>query len=335
MLIAVIGDCLLDVMVRPEGPMRPGGDVPARIGLAPGGQAANVAVRLGRRGASVRLISPLADDVGARLLRDALEREAVNLAPLPAARTGSVVALVDESGERTMASERVALDLSSLPELLEDADWVHVSGYALRDPAGDRLAAALVALPPEVRISVGGGSMPAGDPQAQHFLEQVRIAGADLLLLASAEASALAGEPGEAGKAGEGADAPRLASRLAASLPHCLVIVTAGEAGSVAAGAGLEAPLEVEAAVLTEPPLDGTGAGDGYAAALIDELAHRRHWPPSAEELEAAMRAATRLGGLVARVEGAQGHVAGEARLRPAAGGADARDASSTAGDGR
>jgi sugar/nucleoside kinase (ribokinase family) len=110
------------------------------------------------------------------------------------------------------------------------------------------------------------------------------------------------------------------------------VIVTAGEAGSVAAGAGLEAPLEVEAAVLTEPPLDGTGAGDGYAAALIDELAHRRHWPPSAEELEAAMRAATRLGGLVARVEGAQGRVAGEARLRPAAGEPDSQDASSAAG---
>jgi ribokinase len=333
MLIAVIGDCLLDVMVRPQGPMRPGGDVPARIGLAPGGQAANVAVRLGRRGASVRLISPLADDVAARLLRDALEREAVNLAPLPAARTGSVVALVDEHGERAMASERVALDLSSLPELLEDADWVHVSGYALRDAAGDLLAGALGALPPEVRISVGGGSIPAGDPQARHLLEEVRIAGADLLLLASAEASALAGEAAEAGNAG--ADAPRLASRLAARLPDCLVIVTAGEAGSAAAGPGLEAPLEVEAAVLTEPPLDGTGAGDGYAAALIDELAHRRHWPPSAEELEAAMRAATRLGGLVARVEGAQGHVAGEARLRPAAGGADARDASSTAGDGR
>lgn len=323
MLIAVIGDCLLDVMVRPEGPMRPGGDVPARIGLAPGGQAANVAVRLGRRGASVRLISPLADDVGARLLRDALEREAVNLAPLPAARTGSVVALVDESGERTMASERVALDLSSLPELLEDADWVHVSGYALRDPAGDRLVAALATLPPAVRISVGGGSLPAGDPHAPHFLEQVGIAGADLLLLASAEAAALAGRE---------ADPPQLASRLAARLPDCLVIVTAGEAGSVAAGAGLAAPLEVEAAILAEPPLDGTGAGDGYAAALIDELAHRRHWPPSAEELGAAMRAATRLGGLVARVEGAQGRVAGEARLRPAAGEADAQGSSSKAG---
>ena len=57
MHFAVVGDCLLDVTVASSGPIVRGGDEPARIELGPGGQAANVAVRLARGGASVRLIT--------------------------------------------------------------------------------------------------------------------------------------------------------------------------------------------------------------------------------------------------------------------------------------
>ena len=47
--VVVIGDATLDVTVAPAEPMRHGGDVAAAIRLAPGGQGANVAVRLARR----------------------------------------------------------------------------------------------------------------------------------------------------------------------------------------------------------------------------------------------------------------------------------------------
>jgi hypothetical protein len=47
----------------------------------------------------------------------------------------------------------------------------------------------------------------------------------------------------------------------------------------------------------------------------IDELAHLGSWPPTAEQLRVAMRTGSRVGGLVARVEGAQGRVADEASL--------------------
>jgi sugar/nucleoside kinase (ribokinase family) len=310
MLIAIVGDCLLDVMVRPHGPMRAGGDTPAQRRIGPGGQGANVAVRLARRGASVRLVSPMADDLGARLLREALDRDAVNLATLAASKTGSVIAMLDPGGERTVVSARVALDAAALPELLEDAGWIHASGYALRDASGEQVARTLAARRRVARLSVGGGSVPPDRSAARAFTTLVEIARPDLLLLARSEAAALL-------EIDDGA-AERLAASLAEQWPSSIVVVTAGSEGSVAAGVGLSAPVAVPGLDSSEPMVDATGAGDAYAAALIDELAHLGTWPPSIDQLRTAMRAATRLGGLVARVEGAQGRVEGEAAPRTA-----------------
>jgi sugar/nucleoside kinase (ribokinase family) len=309
MLIAVLGDCLLDVSVRPDGPMRAGGDTPARIRIGPGGQGANVAVRLARRGASVRLVTPMADDLGGRFLREALDRDAVNVAPLPAARTGSVVALLDDGGERTMTSDRAELDVSALGELLEDADWVHVSGYALRDAAGPAVSSVLAGLPESVRVSIGGGSVPPDRAAADSFVRLVERARPNVLLVSRSEAAALV--DGEA-------EPERLAVNLAARLESTFVVVTAGDRGSCAAGSGLATPLAVPALEVPAPVIDTTGAGDAYAAGLIDELAHLGAWPPSTEQLLGAIHAASRLGGLVTRVAGAQGRVEGEAAPRTA-----------------
>jgi sugar/nucleoside kinase (ribokinase family) len=324
MLIAVLGDCLLDVMVRPLAPMRPGGDAPARIRMSPGGQGANVAVRLARRGASVRLVAPMADDLVARMLRQALAREAVDLATLSASDTGSVVALLDVDGERTMWSDRVPLATDDLHDLLADAGWVHVSGYALRDASASFVSDALAALRPATRVSIGGGSLPPDRAEASSFLAHVERAAPELLLLARQEAEALldraeplAGETGGHRPAAPDrrAGPAALAGELAGRLPGVLVIVTAGADGSAAAGSMLDQPIAVAAFGSELPVVDATGAGDGYAAGLIDELAHLGSWPPTAEQLRVAMRTGSRVGGLVARVEGAQGRVADEASL--------------------
>jgi sugar/nucleoside kinase (ribokinase family) len=282
-LIAVIGDCLLDISVRPSGPMRLGADAPAAIRLSPGGQGANVAVWLARRGAAVRLIAPMADDAAGRLLRETLAAEAVELAPLPAARTGSVVALLDAEGERTMLSDRSALAVDDLAELLAGADWIHVSGYALRDPAGEAIARAIDGLPEEIRVSIGGGSLPAG-AEAARFGDLVRLANPELLIVSTDEARAL----------GTGFSA--------------ITITTAAAQGSSAFGPGMQR-IDVPAAELAGPVLDTTGAGDAYAAALIGELAHRGDWPPPVAEFRRAMEVASSLGAEVARAEGAQGRV--------------------------
>ena len=112
--MVVVGDATLDVTLRPSQPLRPGSDVPARILVSPGGQGANVAVRLARQAIRVRLITALGTDAAGQLLRQALEHERVELAVPSGAATGSVVSLVDSDGERTMASDRVPLDAAEM-----------------------------------------------------------------------------------------------------------------------------------------------------------------------------------------------------------------------------
>ena len=132
--VVVIGDALLDVLAVPSEPMRRGADVPAAVHAAPGGQGANLAVRLARRGIAVELLCALADDAAGRLLLATLAADGVRVQPLPAEATGAVVALVDSAGERTMLSQRVpsASALAVAPP--GRADWLVVSGYLLLEP---------------------------------------------------------------------------------------------------------------------------------------------------------------------------------------------------------
>ena len=280
MRFAVVGDCLLDISVVPAGPILPGADTPARIELGPGGQAANVAVRLARCGATVRLVAPFASDAAGTLLREALRREAVELVELPAERSGTVVALIDD-GERTMLSHRAPFARSVAGELasaVADAGWIHCSGYALLDPRGPEVAATLAQRPVEALLSVGGCAVPA--EAAAQFRELLALARPNLLVLNGAEAASL----------GPGFD----------------TVVTDRDGSNASLGA---LQLRVEAAQV--PAVDATGAGDAYAAALIGSLS-QGPWPPGEDELRAAMRAAGQLAGLVAGALGAQARVAGE-----------------------
>jgi ribokinase len=304
--VAVIGDSTLDVTVRPSEPLRPGGDVAARILVSPGGQGANVAVRLARRGTAVRLVTSLADDAAGQLLRQALEREGVELTVLEGPVTGRVVALIDGDGERTMISDRLLLDAAAVVAGIE-TEWLHCSGYPLVDDRfGDALAARLGERPVTTRLSVGGGSLRPDAGSGAIFAGRVSRAHPDLLLLSRDEAIALLGMD-------QGSLASQ-ATALAASQPHALVVVTGGAAGSAAAGLGLL--LTAPATALDEPMLDATGAGDAYAAALIAEL-RERPWPPSAADLQRAMAEASELGARVSRVVGAQAWVAGEPEPLP------------------
>jgi ribokinase len=281
MQFAVVGDCLLDVTVAPSGPMVRGGDEPARIELGPGGQAANVAVRLARGGASVRLITPFADDAAARLLREAMAAERIELVPLAAERTGTVVALLD-GGERTMLSQRVPFPASAgrtLAGAIADAGWIHCSGYALLDAQADALAATLAERRAGARLSVGGCAVPF--ETLARFRDRLIVTGPDLLVLNRVEAAALG--------------------------PAFNMVVTDARGSSATIGS-----LKVREAAPAGPAVDATGAGDAYAAGLIRSLSERA-WPPNEAQLRDAMRAGAALAALVAGAVGAQARVAGEA----------------------
>lgn len=302
MPVTVIGDATLDVTVRPAGAPRPGGDVPASIWLSPGGQGANVAVRLARSGVEVRLATAIGDDAPGGLLSAALEADGVALTRLPAARSGLVISLLDAAGERAMMSDRVTLDPSGLAAACAGASWVHCSGYALADDAtGDALAEALGALPAATVVSAGGGSLPDDPARAARVRARLSTAGVALLVLARDEAASLLDR--------ELPSLPAAADALAAAFHSVVVVVTGGAAGSAAAGPGFA--LSVQAAEQASPMVDATGAGDAYVAGLISSLLGAT-WPPDLPTLREAMERGARDGGLASRVLGAQGRTATE-----------------------
>ena len=302
MRVTVIGDCMLDVTVRAAEAPRPGGDVPARITLSPGGQGANVAVRLARAGVMVRLAAAIADDAPGRLLAAALASDGVELQPMPAERSGTVVALLDATSERSMLSDRVSLLPAAVAKACAGADWVHCSAYALADDAtGDALATVIGSLPDATRVSLGGGSLPPDAARATRLRDRLAAARAKLLILSRDEAASLLSTP-----------LPSLAAAadaLARAFPGLIAVVTDGSAGSAAAGPGFA--LSVPAPDPAAPMVDATGAGDAFSAGLIDALL-AAGWPPDLPTLRAGMEAGSRRGALASRVIGAQGRVAGE-----------------------
>ncbi len=297
----VIGDATIDVAVAPAHPLRHAGDVPATVRFGFGGQGANVAVRLARRGAEVSLLAAIGSDTAGRLIAETLTAEGVQLAPATVSRSSTVVALLDPSGERSMLSDRQRLPSAVLEPVLAGASWIHVSAYALLDDdEGDALAASLGARREGIRLSIAGGSIPPVGDVVSRMLSRLAVARPELLIASRDEAAALLGET-----ASPATEAAARLARLAR-----LVIVTAGGDGSSACADGES--IEVPAHHTAAPALDATGSGDGYCAALIAKLAAVA-WPPRSDELRRAMAAATRAGSQVARVSGAQGRIPDEA----------------------
>jgi sugar/nucleoside kinase (ribokinase family) len=145
MRVTTLGDLLLDVIVRLDGPLVPGDDQTATTATGPGGQAANVAAWAAELGAEARVVGRVGDDPAGELVARALRDHAVEVCGPAGGRTGIVVSYV-LAGDRTMASDR-----GTAPELAPrdldpawfDCDVLHVSGYSLlREPIASAAAAA-------------------------------------------------------------------------------------------------------------------------------------------------------------------------------------------------
>jgi ribokinase len=288
--VLVIGDALLDVHALPSVPIVSGADVPAAIGLQPGGQGANLAVRLARMGIGVRLLTAVADDRAGTLLREALAAEGIDLEAVPTAASGTVVVLRDAAGERTMLSHRPPLAAAAAERLAavrRDAGWVVCSGYALAEPGADVLADALR---PFGRLAVAGCALADRDVAA--WRRRVTDAGPNVLFLNRHEAIAL--DP----------------------IPVVDVVAVTDPDGASVTVRGVELRVTVPPG---PPAVDATGAGDAFAAAFVGSVLADDGWPPSADRLRSALEVAVARATAVARVDGAQGRIAAEAAgtLRP------------------
>lgn len=277
--IVVLGDVMVDVVVRLSGPLAQASDAPAEIRFRGGGSAANTAAWLAAAGAEVTLVGRVGDDERGRAAVDELRALGVDTSvALDADRpTGTCLVLIDPDGERTMAPDAGANDglaAGDAPDdLLAEAAHLHVAGYALLRE-GSR-AAARAAIERASRAGIGVSVDPSSSALLDAgFLELAE--GAGLLLPNASEAHALTGQsdPEAAGRA--------LAKRFGE------VVVTLGPGGALWTDG--EEVLRA-AAVEVGRVVDSTGAGDAFAAGF---LGARVSGSSTAEALAGGCRLAAR-----------------------------------------
>jgi sugar/nucleoside kinase (ribokinase family) len=136
-VLATVGDLVEDVVVRLGGPIQHGADTAASISRRRGGSAANVAAAAARSGRAARFIGQVGNDPIGTALIDELRADGVDTGAVRrGGTTGTIVALVDPEGERSMLTDRRAcVDLDDpLPVWLDGVEVLHVPFYSLVVP---------------------------------------------------------------------------------------------------------------------------------------------------------------------------------------------------------
>ncbi len=257
--VAVVGDVMLDIIVQPTGEISPDSDTPSRVRLARGGAGANLAVALVASGCDAVFLGAAGDDVARQIFLDALDASGVSShLQRVEAETGTVVALVDDAGQRSMLTDRGANSLLStafvLDQLAAPFDHVHVSGYLVLDPATRDAATAAL------RDARARGRSTSIDVCSVAPLRAISRA---TFIEAAALADQFFSNEDEALNLTASEDVEIALGRLAAMFRE--VVVTRGALGAVADTEGRRIHAEALAATV----IDTTGAGDAAAGAYL------------------------------------------------------------------
>lgn len=163
--ICCLGDLISDVVVHLDRDPTRGTDTPAAISTFRGGSAANVAVAVTRAGGVGRFVGSVGEDPqGVSLVSD-LERNGVECSVRQVGTTGTIVVLVDPTGERSFLTDRgAAVSLAVLPRnALEDVDLLHIPAYSfVEGPLAETAEQAVgIAVDKGVPISISTSSVAA------------------------------------------------------------------------------------------------------------------------------------------------------------------------------
>lgn len=298
-VLCVVGDLVEDVVVWPERAVVVGTDNPCVVRRTRGGSAANVAAMAGPHVAT-RFVGCVGDDPAGAALEQQLASTGVDVRLERRDRTGSVIVIVDPTGERTMFPDRAAAAQLSPAAVAwaEDVDLLHISAYVF---AGGPTLDVAMAMAAVVRANGGRVTIDASaaslisDLGVSRFLTLVARSGAGLLFANRDEAAALGVATGAGLPSALSADE----RALGAHLPGGLTVVVKDGPRPVRVLVPGQPTVEVPAPLVTDVR-DTTGAGDAFAAGTLAAWLH-------GADLPAACLAGHRLAAQVLATPGAGG----------------------------
>ncbi|OCJ66560.1 hypothetical protein A6U97_25770 [Agrobacterium tumefaciens] len=278
--ILIIGDIMLDVIVKPSGPIVLGSDRQARIETHAGGSAANQAAWVAHFGGDVTFVAKVGrNDVASHQATFVKSGVTPILAVDESADTGVLITLVDPDGQRSFLTDRAAnqnLDVGDLPDsILDQVAILHLSGYSF---FSTRSRAAVSDI---VRRAKAKGVLITVDPGSAGFLAEGNCVeffewtkDASVCFPNSDEARVLAGS-----------EQPDVQRRVLND-HYPLVIIKRGELGAEACVAG---KVLVKLSAPKVEVVDTTGAGDAFLAGFLTALSKK-------QSLETALSAAIEAG---------------------------------------
>ncbi len=279
-MLACLGDLVEDVIVRLDGPVNVASDTHARISRRRGGSAANVAAMAAALGHPSRFVGQVGSDAIASALLAELGDEGVDTSVVRrAGSTGTIVALVDQLGERSMLTDRRAcLELGEPdPRWLDGVEMLHVPFYSLASGEIAATAATVIGWAHDRGIAV------SIDVSSTAIMAEV---GVDEVVrrLATAAPSVVFANADEAAEL-----------RIAGPLVGALTVIKHGPRPAVIHGRD-GAVIEVDA-IDVSGVSDTTGAGDAFAAGFLT-------WPDWTDDPRSACESAHRAAAQLLRSRG-------------------------------
>ncbi len=267
-MLAAVGDLVEDIVVHLRGSVQLASDTASTITRRRGGSAANVSAAAALVGAPTRFIGQVGDDAAGTMLTSLLAEAGVDLAVRHSGRTGTIVVLVDASGERTMFPDAGASRQLDTPDRrwLDGVHTLHIPVYSLVDEPIASTSRTLAEWAHDAGVTVSIDASSAGvleDAGVDRMITVMRELRPRVLFANEAEAECL----GNDGFVAIGAPIVVVKQGPRPALVHvngtAPIAVAANDLGTVA---------------------DTTAAGDSFAAGFLIALA------AGADPVEAARR---------------------------------------------
>jgi len=261
-VLCAVGDLIEDLVVQLHDDMRRDADTAASITRRRGGSAANVAYFAAKLTGRSRFVGNVGSDALGDSLVARLRRAGVQVCGERTGRTGSIVVMTGRDGERTMLTDRGdALALSAFnDEWLNEVSVLHVPLYSFAgEPIATASRAAIQAATARgIHTSIDLSSVTVlaqlGSRAVHELLESLRPT---LVFCTAAEATAI---------------------ELSPTDTHGASVVVVKDGARPVTTFGPQHPVATHDVVAAPRVVDGTGAGDAFAAGMLTELATTSHF---------------------------------------------------------